>query len=824
MIDIYRYLVRAGILRRWPSSFGRYLRVQRRDFVHLRFTWHCAGLAPTNLNRLELSEGYFGVATRRSSSLRSSTNTTLPSSKEHPLPAMQRHPSGDLYQPLELDAPLPHEHNDASQTHARHAYGDNFSIPEPIYYDTPSSRLSQKSYASDGMYHQPQQKQHQLCQPSFLEHDSFSSSTYIDSHGKSTPLPLPPPPPPPHRIELSPITGSQLYAEHVARSNITPGEDNFSGHAAGGMAGLAYNVADQNAHESNDVEALRGSPRPLPPPPSRAQYPSSSTSASGYQNSLPGGYAFDTRFSRLSGQLQLPESGSRSSLNPFGTPSTTRSPARSMQSLAPDSYAEDPYQGLPATSQRLHDATLGVVNPHEIVDDGDDGLHYGRQSQRNSILSFTQSDGTRQGVGSAATAGGAAGTGAAAAVAKGISRLSGHARRDREKFDFDREKSSNYLPSKSGTHGKKRKWAVIVLVFLIVAAAIIGGVVGSIIAGNRKSGGGQRQSATDDLRKNGDLDINSSEIKALMNNKDLHKVFPGMDYTPLNTQYPDCIHNPPSQNNITRDVAVLSQLTNKIRLYGTDCNQTQMLIHAIDRLHLKNDVKIWLGVWQDKNKTTNARQLAQMWDIFDQYGADPFEGVIVANEILFRKEMTVTQLGTVLDGVRRNFTTRGINLPVASSDLGDDWTAGLGDESDYIMANIHPFFAGTAADTAADWTYDFWTGKDRQYWKSDKSKNIISETGWPSTGGKNCGESPVCTSSTPGAVASIEGMNTFMENWVCQALANGTNYFWFEAFDEPWKIRFNVGDKNWEDKWGLMDVNRKLKPGLKIPDCGGKTV
>lgn len=401
--------------------------------------------------------------------------------------------------------------------------------------------------------------------------------------------------------------------------------------------------------------------------------------------------------------------------------------------------------------------------------------------------------------------------------------LSGYGGRGGGNSQLDREKASRWTSSKRGSNSKKWRWAVIILVFLIVVGAIIGGVVGSMIAGNKKSGS-RGQSASDDQDKNGDLDINSSEIKALMNNKNLHKVFPGMDYTPFNTQYPDCIHNPPSQNNITRDVAVLSQLTNKIRLYGTDCNQTQMLIHAIDRLQLKNDVKIWLGVWQDKNTTTNARQLAQMWDILDQYGSEPFEGVIVANEILFRKEMTVTQLGTILDGVRSNFSTKGIKLPVASSDLGDDWTADLGAESDYIMANIHPFFAGTSAEDAASWTYDFWTGKDKQFWKTDSSKNIISETGWPSAGGKNCGESPVCTSSTPGSVASIDGMNTFMENWVCQALANGTNYFWFEAFDEPWKIRFNEGDKNWEDKWGLMDQNRKLKSGVKIPDCGGKTV
>jgi hypothetical protein len=45
----------------------------------------------------------------------------------------------------------------------------------------------------------------------------------------------------------------------------------------------------------------------------------------------------------------------------------------------------------------------------------------------------------------------------------------------------------------------------------------------------------------------------------------------------------------------------------------------------------------------------------------------------------------------------------------------------------------------------------------------------------------------------------------------------------FEAFDEPWKIEFNTPGKEWEDKWGLMDQARNIKPGLKIPSCDGKT-
>lgn len=43
-------------------------------------------------------------------------------------------------------------------------------------------------------------------------------------------------------------------------------------------------------------------------------------------------------------------------------------------------------------------------------------------------------------------------------------------------------------------------------------------------------------------------------------------------------------------------------------------------------------------------------------------------------------------------------------------------------------------------------------------------------------------------------------------------------------FDEPWKVLFDVPGQHWESKWGLMDSNRNLKSGLKIPDCGGTTI
>ncbi|KAL2266677.1 hypothetical protein VTJ83DRAFT_6029 [Remersonia thermophila] len=536
--------------------------------------------------------------------------------------------------------------------------------------------------------------------------------------------------------------------------------------------------------------------------------------------------------------------GAAASASGYSTPGR-RTPGRPV----PDFYTDDPYQSL----SRHQGSDLGIVNPNDIADDGDDGLDYGRRGPRTSMLSLGSSRNGRNGNGNGngngardhspavAAAAGAAGGGLLAGANLSANRydamhssssLPGDGPAGGSRSSPPIEKSALEAAGGAEAGKKKRKWKLFLLVaiaLLVIAGAVVGVLFGVVFKKDGSSGGGGSSgpshvdTAEEDLQHNGDLNADSAEIKALMNNPNLRKVFVGMDYTPLNTQYPECLTHPPSQNNVTRDLAVLSQLTNVVRLYGTDCNQTEMLIHAVNQLRLKDTVKIWLGVWQDNNATTNARQIDQMWTILDTYGESYFKGVIVANEILFREQMTASDLGQLLEEVRANMTARGMKLPVTTSDLGDRWDASLAASSDAIMANIHPFFAGEPAAKAAAWTMQFWANKMSGFLKPDPDMNIIAETGWPSQGGTGCGNAFEIDCPHK-AVAGIEELNVFMEDFVCQALKNGTQYLWFEAFDEPWKIRFNEKGKEWEDHWGLLTVNRELKDGVKIPDCGGMRV
>ncbi|KAJ8114388.1 hypothetical protein ONZ43_g4913 [Nemania bipapillata] len=627
--------------------------------------------------------------------------------------------------------------------------------------------------------------------------------------------------PPPHRDPVERTWGHEAYP-----NSITPGADNFSEAAAGGIPGLAMSVAERHARESG-IEAMR-SAQPHQPqhqqqqPPYPQVYQRPQPQNPPYEEAQP--YAYNQGYPGAAGHNLY--DGSSLHLHPSPPGST---PTRSLNSFHSDPF-RDPQL---AYGQRM-DPRIGQVNPNDIDDDGDDGLEY-RRSARNSMLSLGNSSG--RGGNGTSTAAGAAATGGVLGGFIGKNRNSAisydpvqnptgaHQAGAAGEYDLGLRAEKSEWITKQSSSRKKWKWAIGIFVAVLVIGGVVGGVLGSKYANKGSSNSGSTsssgQSADDDTAQNGDLNINSAEIQALLNNPNLHKVFPGVDYTPINVQYPDCLKNPPSQNNVTRDVAILSQLTNTIRLYGTDCNQTEMTIHAIRQLKMEDEIKIWLGVWQDDNNVTNTRQLDRMWTILDQYGDQPFKGLIVGNEILFRQQMTVQMLGDLLASVRSNLSDHNWDLPVATSDLGDNWDASLAEVSDYIMGNVHPFFAGQDSKVAASWTWSFWHNKAGSFFKSDPEKNVISEIGWPTKGGTDCGGAETCTD---GAVAGIDELNTLLDTWVCQALNNGTNYFWFEMFDEPWKISFDTPGKEWEDQWGILDVNRKIKTGVQIPDCGGKTV
>ena len=568
-----------------------------------------------------------------------------------------------------------------------------------------------------------------------------------------------------------------------ARSLTTPGADNLGATTAGGgIAGIAFGVAHTNKRDSG-VQALRsmyGSSQP----------PNGGYSPIGTDNPYIPDPPYRSR--------NLQQHDSYSSIAPLtaaaATPgSLTPQPYDAGREMAQNGYPQErdlgsasgrrsayidnPYQGYSSAWDPRVDQ--GEFDPDEIDDDGDDGMPEPRK--RRSVMGLGRS--SDQNIPMGAVAGGAAAGGILGGLGT-IGRKAVGSRSDPSGqygpvaapgVDSMRQEKLDYA-QRQISRRKRLRWAFGILGALVIVGIVVGAVAG-VLTNQKKNSIKASGGSTSPVDDGTDLDKNSPEILKLLGNSNLHKVFPGMDYTPFNAQYPDCLTNPPSQNNVTRDMAVLSQLTNAVRLYGTDCNQTEMVLHAIDKLTL-TDMKVWLGVWLGNNATTNDRQLKAMYSLLDKKGATPFAGVIVGNEVLFRKDLTESALTDVLKEVKSNLTAKNINLQVATSDLGTDWTQSLADSVDIVMSNIHPFFGGVAVSDSASWTWNFWQTHDLTLTQADPKKpNIIAETGWPSAGGNDCGESD-CTSPTQGSVAGITEMNQFMDDFVCQSLANGTQYFW----------------------------------------------
>ncbi len=628
----------------------------------------------------------------------------------------------------------------------------------------------------------------------------------LPTDSDDTPTPVQAPNPSRRRVPPIQTAGEDRYwGANLGYSNsmrtastTTPGMDNLGAAAAGGgIAGIAMGVANTNERESG-VEALRaienhrrsvtagqgyGPPErgfdvvgsdtpyvPQRPEPSHALQQRSS-----YSSTVPLGLA-----AASPGQItpRLQPSDDSIPLGDYPLPD------RHMSSSGP-SYADNPYNHFStAWDPRI---APGAFNPNEIVDDGDDGFASEDPKRRRSVLNSgkdfdrgTPVNGTAAGVAEGGILGGLGGL-------LGRKRNSGAGVRGNSSgqygpvpgqgFDDGGIEKSEWL-NRQTTGRRKLRLIVGIVIGVLVVAIVVGAIVGGVLGsknGKSNTPSSGLSAAQDDGK--GDLTKDSAEIKKLLGNKDLHKVFPGMDYTPFNTQYPECLANPPSQNNVTRDMAVMSQLTNAVRLYGTDCNQTEMVLHSIDKLSL-TDMKVWLGVWLSNNATTNDRQLTAMYNLLDKHGATSFAGVIVGNEVLFRKDITEADLGLVLSGVKSNFTSKKLDLPVATSDLGDNWTAGLIPDVDIVMSNVHPFFAGVEAAVAAGWTWNFWQTHDVVLTQGTTKKNFISEVGWPSAGGNDCGAA-ICAGKTAGSVAGVDQMNLFMKDFVCESLVNGTEYFWF---------------------------------------------
>jgi exo-beta-1,3-glucanase (GH17 family) len=132
------------------------------------------------------------------------------------------------------------------------------------------------------------------------------------------------------------------------------------------------------------------------------------------------------------------------------------------------------------------------------------------------------------------------------------------------------------------------------------------------------------------------------------------------------------------------------------------------------------------------------------------------------------------------------------------------------------MANIHPFFSGIDVNGAANWTLQFLTNNvvSTTTNLSPKPSIIISEgklvspsslirsVGWPTGSG-----------SINSSVAGVDEMQYFINTFPAAAHEAGVDYYWFEGYDEPWKIVYDTATDQYEDHWVFFFLVSELISG-----------
>ena len=247
------------------------------------------------------------------------------------------------------------------------------------------------------------------------------------------------------------------------------------------------------------------------------------------------------------------------------------------------------------------------------------------------------------------------------------------------------------------------------------------------------------------------------------------------DQTPHN---PDLIVSP---EQIAEDLGELAKISKCVRTYSIDNG-----LDKVPELASRVGLKVLLGVWIGRDRAKNVLLIDTAISLAkDHPGA--IAAIIVGSEVLLRGEMTVSDLREIIRSVKPR-----VNVPVTYADVWEFWLRyrEIGADVDFVTVHFLPYWEDVPprAEHAAAHVDDI----RKQVAVAFPGKEIlIGETGWPSHGRMR-----------DGALPSRINQARFISEILDRARRDNFRVNLFEAYDEPWKRRWEgtVGGY-----WGLLD-------------------
>ena len=279
------------------------------------------------------------------------------------------------------------------------------------------------------------------------------------------------------------------------------------------------------------------------------------------------------------------------------------------------------------------------------------------------------------------------------------------------------------------------------------------------------------------------------------------------------------------------DMQLLSQITTRIRLYSSECNQTAMVLEAIKQS--KTNLKVFLGIYRI-DEAGYQRQKTALKEALQTYGTSNILGITVDYMPVVRATVVNdTNEFDVFDGnftdIRQMLTSMDVNLPVGPADGASVNTTlfrNLKFRRAFIipqcltpkvadlfllsssMVRVDAWNNATRIQDAAKWSFAFFNKTSVELAKSffPEPEMYMTEVGWPTNSSSSL--------LNPSA-ASVENLQIFINHFVCMANTLGVKYFFSDYMDNPWKEERYSGVAG---SWGLFNSDRTLK-AITLPDC-----
>ncbi|KAI0219359.1 hypothetical protein L0F63_000629 [Massospora cicadina] len=248
---------------------------------------------------------------------------------------------------------------------------------------------------------------------------------------------------------------------------------------------------------------------------------------------------------------------------------------------------------------------------------------------------------------------------------------------------------------------------------------------------------------------------------------------------------------------IESELQAISKVTNRIRLYGCDCNQADKVLGLIS----KNGwgTRVLIGIWTRGGKERFHAELNQTLEVMrDTSKSQLIDGIVVGNEDLFNG-VSESEVILNLIFVRNMLQKAGFGrFSVSTSEVFTLWTPSLAENSDVILSTIYPFYTQrTTNDTVAEVAVNSIYQLTRMLENLKSSKTlVVGETGYPKDG-----DAPVMFDNPTQTNQCI-----YLNSFRCHAAKLNLPYFFFEAKDGQWK-----GGYSTEKHFGLLNSDNSLR-------------